>query len=60
MPPKSERPLRRSTLNLYAEDCVYMANRYGRGWTEQVRELLHRQIAKQKAEYEEWKTRDTL
>lgn len=60
MPPKSERPLRRSTLNLFAEDCVYMANRYGRGWTEQVRELLHRQIMRQQLEDEDWETRDPL
>lgn len=60
MPPKSERPLRRSTLNLFAEDCVYMANRYGRGWTEQVRELLHRQIMRQQLEDEDWETGDPL
>lgn len=44
MPPKSERPLRRMTLNLYESDCAALERRYGRGWTEKVRDMVSRHI----------------
>jgi len=40
MPPKSEFPLRRVTLNLFEADCEAMERRYGRGWTERVRDMV--------------------
>lgn len=40
MPNKSDEPLRKVTLNLFEEDCKVMAQRYGRGWTERVRDLV--------------------
>lgn len=44
MPPRSERPLRKVTLNLFATDCDAMARRYGHGWSEKVRDLVHEHI----------------
>lgn len=50
MPPKSEAPLRKVTLNLFDADCAAMESRYGRGWTERVRELVQWHIR----EYRVW------
>ncbi len=44
MPPRSPEPLRRITLNLFEADCVSMERRYGRGWSEQVREMVRKHI----------------
>lgn len=41
MPPRADAPLRKVTLNLYAQDCERMETIYGWGWTEVVRTLLH-------------------
>jgi hypothetical protein len=34
----------RTNLNLYTEDVIYLQLRYGRGWTEQAREIIHKHI----------------
>lgn len=44
MPPKADDPLRKCTLNLYEADCVALESYYGRGWTEQVRQVVHAHI----------------
>lgn len=41
MPIRSDDPLRRITLNLYAQDCDFLSAYLGHGWTEQVRTLVH-------------------
>lgn len=41
MPVKPDAPLRKVTLNLYDADCDALAEYYGRGWTEQVRQVIH-------------------
>ena len=40
MPPPADRPLRKVTLNLFADDVAQLERRYGRGWTEQVRRVV--------------------
>lgn len=57
MPTKSDDPLKRVTLNLYKADCLAMERYYGRGWTEQVRQLVHQHITIATAHL---KTRRTL
>jgi len=44
MPIHPDNPLRKITLNLYEADCDEMKRRYGRGWSEQVRQLVHRHL----------------
>ncbi len=34
----------RTNLNLYAEDVAYMQHIYGRGWTEQARDIIHQEL----------------
>jgi hypothetical protein len=34
----------RTNLNLYAEDVVYMQQLFGRGWTEQARDIIHQEL----------------
>lgn len=46
MPAKSDDPLRKVTLNLYEADCLTFESYYGRGWSEQVRALVHEQAFK--------------
>lgn len=41
MPAKSDDPLRKVTLNLYESDCAVLAEYFGHGWTEQVRQWVH-------------------
>lgn len=38
--PGADRPLRKVTLNLYEEDCVALEQRYGHGWSTNVRGLV--------------------
>lgn len=33
--------LHRTNINLYAKDVRYFQSRYGHGWTEKVREIVH-------------------
>lgn len=40
-PARSDAPLRKVTLNLYDADCIYLETHLGRGWSEQVRTLVH-------------------
>ena len=44
MPIHADAPLRKVTLNLYDSDCAAMEKRYGRGWSEKVRQLVHEHI----------------
>ena len=32
----------RTNIRLYASDAEYLTQRHGRGWTEEVREIVHR------------------
>lgn len=41
MPAKSDEPLQKITLNLYEADVLALESYYGRGWSEQVRILVH-------------------
>jgi hypothetical protein len=41
MPPRSDDPLRRVTLNLYEADCEKFERSFGHGWTEKVRVLVN-------------------
>ncbi len=34
----------RTNLNLFTEDVAYMQHAYGRGWTEQARDIIHQEI----------------
>lgn len=49
MPKESDLPLRKVTLNLFQSDVAEMERIYGRGWTEQVRELVNIHIMYKKA-----------
>lgn len=44
MPAPSDKPLRKCTLNLFAEDVEFLERRYGPGWTEQVRRAIEQQV----------------
>ncbi len=44
MPAKSDDPLQKVTLNLYAADVLALEAYYGRGWSEQVRQVVHHHI----------------
>lgn len=37
-------PFHRTNLNLYASDVAYMQHVYGRGWTEQARDIIHQEL----------------
>jgi hypothetical protein len=53
MPPRSDEPLRRVTLNLGEVDCKIMEDRYGHGWTTVIRDLVrqHCQLERRKPKY---------
>ena len=34
----------RTNIRLYASDAEYLTQRHGRGWTEEVREIVHRAV----------------
>lgn len=40
MPPPSDAPLRKTTINLYLSDIEALERLYGRGWQETVRNLV--------------------
>ena len=42
----------RTNLNLYAEDVAFMQATFGRGWTEQARDIIHEEIKNIKARVE--------
>ena len=42
MPAPSDKPLRRVSMHLFADDVALLERRYGRGWSEQVRLLVER------------------
>lgn len=41
MPAPADEPLTRCNLNLFTADKEWLEKRFGRGWTEQVRKLVH-------------------
>lgn len=41
MPRPTDEPLRKTTLNLYKSDTDFLAEYYGQGWSEQVRQIVH-------------------
>jgi len=44
MPPRSDDPLRRVTLNLYEADVQWLIKAYGHGWTERIRQHIHNHV----------------
>lgn len=50
MPKHADEPLRKVTLNLYEEDCVYLEHSIGWGWSEYVRTWVHKQVQRMKDE----------
>lgn len=38
---QADAPLRKTTLNLYSADVTFLAEYYGQGWSEQVRQIVH-------------------
>lgn len=44
MPAPSDEPLRKVTLLLFASDVDGFQRRYGRGWTEQIRLLVRKDM----------------
>jgi len=48
MPPRSPEPLLKVTFNLFAKDVAEMERRYGRGWTEQVRNMVRKHLNRYK------------
>lgn len=44
MPPHPDAPLRKTTLNLYLADVSVLERHYGFGWSEQVRQIVHRHV----------------
>lgn len=46
--PGADAPLRKVTLNLYEEDCVWLEQNLGYGWSQWVRERLHSFVTAQK------------
>jgi hypothetical protein len=55
MPARSDDPLRRVTLNLYASDCEWLASTYGHGWTERIRQHIHNEVVKRQGEVQKRK-----
>lgn len=39
----------RTQINLHAADAEWLQRHFGRGWTEKVREWIHRMVQDQKA-----------
>lgn len=46
MPTAADAPLRKITLNLYEEDCLYLEENMGHGWSTWVREIIHAEARK--------------
>ncbi len=44
MPPRSDDPLRRVTLNLYEADVQWLIQTYGHGWTERIRQHIRQEV----------------
>lgn len=44
MPPSSDRPLQKVTMNFYRDDVAELVRIYGNGWTTEVREIVTRYI----------------
>lgn len=57
MPKLADSPLRKTTLNLYSADVTFLAEYYGHGWTEEVRQVVHQHCEVTKGHH---KTRKTL
>jgi hypothetical protein len=44
-------PIRKTSINLYEQDCLAMERLYGRGWTETIREMVHEHIKEKRRNY---------
>jgi hypothetical protein len=44
-------PIRKTSINLYEQDCLAMERLYGRGWTETIREMVHEHVKKKHLGY---------
>lgn len=49
MPPASERPLQKVTLNLFRDDVAELVRIYGSGWTTEVRYLVENHVREHRA-----------
>jgi hypothetical protein len=45
--------LHRTNINLYEADCLWLEHRYGYGWTNQIRDLVHDWVRQQRREPED-------
>lgn len=48
MPIRPDAPLRKVTMNFYAEDIEWLQREYGDGWTERIRQHIHNEITARK------------
>ncbi len=48
MPPPSDRPLQKVTLNLFRDDVAALVGIYGNGWTTEVRALVANHVREHK------------
>lgn len=44
MPPASDRPLQKVTMNLFREDVAELVRIYGSGWTTEIRWLVEQHV----------------
>lgn len=44
MPIRADAPLRKVTMNFYAEDIEWLQREYGDGWTERIRQHIHNEV----------------
>ena len=44
MPVRPDSPLRKVTINLYEADCAALEKLIGYGWSEEVRQVVHKYI----------------
>lgn len=54
MPPPSDAPLRKTTINLYLSDIEALERLYGRGWQEAVRNLVKYHVKEKTRPIEDW------
>ncbi len=47
--PGSDRPLRKVTLNLYDEDVTYLQHAFGWGYSDLVRQIIHKRVMELKS-----------
>lgn len=50
MPPSSDRPLQKVTMNFYRDDVAYFVAKYGSGWTAEIRRIIELHTIDMKAQ----------